>query len=145
MVSNVIAPKGGYPVMYRCNDCERHFIEKKYRSYFPYHSYETQDYIVQDISRNDTTDNTVADYAEQDCAERRAVVQDSVPTNANAPPDTIQAPRHLIPMDEKAEPQTFLSNFVKRMQDGLSQLPRAHRCPVCGSKNTLPIYGWIMF
>ena len=28
MISNVIAPKDGYPIMYRCNDCERHFIEK---------------------------------------------------------------------------------------------------------------------
>ena len=145
MISNVIAPKDGYPVMYRCNDCERHFIEKKYRSYFPYHSYETQDYIVQDISGNDTTDNTVADYTKQDCAERRAMVQDSMSTNVNAQSDTIQAPRHLIPMNEEKGAQPFFSNFLKRIQDGINNLPGAHRCPVCGSKNTLPIYGWIIF
>lgn len=145
MVSNVIAPKGGYPVMYRCNDCERHFIEKKYRSYFPYRSYETQDYIVQDISGNDTTDNTVAAYTEEDCAERRAVGQDSMQNNESVQADTVQAPRHLIPMNEEKGVQPFFSNFLKRIQDGINNLPGAHRCPVCGGKNTLPIYGWIMF
>lgn len=145
MISNVIAPKDGYPIMYRCNDCERHFIEKKYRSYFPYHSYETQDYIVQDISRNDTTDNTVAAYTEEDCADRRAVEQDSMQNNKSVQADTVQVPRHLIPMNEEKGEQPFFSSFLKRIQDGINNLQGAHRCPVCGSKNTLAIYGWIMF
>lgn len=145
MISNVIAPKDGYPVMYRCNDCERHFIEKKYRSYFPYHSYETKHYMVEDISDRDRTADSGADYTEQDCAERRAMVQDSMSTNVNAQSDTIQAPRHLIPMNEEKGAQPFFSNFLKRIQDGINNLPGAHRCPVCGSKNTLPIYGWIIF
>ncbi|EPF29715.1 hypothetical protein HMPREF9195_00419 [Treponema medium ATCC 700293] len=34
MIRNVIAPKNGYPVMYRCNDCERHFIEKNIAAIF---------------------------------------------------------------------------------------------------------------
>ena len=145
MISNVIAPKSGYPVMYRCNDCERHFIEKKYRSYFPYRSYETKHYMVEDISDRDRTADSGADYTEQNNTERGSVVQDSMQNNESVQADTIQAPRHLIPMNEKAEPQTFLSNFLKRIQDGINNLPGAHRCPVCGSKNTLPIYGWIMF
>ena len=145
MISNVIAPKDGYPVMYRCNDCERHFIEKKYRSYFPYHSYETKHYMVEDISDRDRTADSGADYTEQNNTERGSVVQDSMQNNESVQADTVQVPGHLIPMNEEAEPQTFLSNFLKRIQDGINHLPRAHHCPVCGSKNTLPIYGWIMF
>lgn len=145
MISNVIAPKDGYPVMYRCNDCERHFIEKKYRSYFPYRSYETKHYMVEDISDRDRTVDSGAAYTEQNNTERGPVVQDSMQNNESVQADTVQVPRHLIPMNEEAEPQTFLSNFFKRIQDGINNLPGAHRCPVCGSKNTLPIYGWIMF
>lgn len=145
MVSNVIAPKGGYPVMYRCNDCERHFIEKKYRSYFPYRSYETKHYMVEDISDRDRTADSGVAYTEQNNTERGPVVHDSMQNNERVQADTVQVPRHLIPMNEDAEPQTFLSNFLKRIQDGINNLPGAHRCPVCGSKNTLPIYGWIIF
>ena len=145
MISNVIAPKDGYPVMYRCNDCERHFIEKKYRSYFPYRSYETKHYMVEDISDRDTTADSGAAYTEQNNTERVPVVHDSMQNNESVQADTVQVPRHLIPMNEKAEPQTFLSNFLKRIQDGINNLPGGHHCPVCGGKNTLPIYGWIMF
>lgn len=145
MISNVMVPKDGYPVMYRCNDCERHFIEKKYRSYFPYRSYETKHYMVEDISDRDRTADSGADYTEQNTTERGSVVQDSMQNNESVRADTVQVPEHLIPMNEKAEPQTFLSNFLKRIQDGINNLPGAHRCPVCGGKNTLPIYGWIMF
>ena len=148
MISNVIAPKDGYPVMYRCNDCERHFIEKKYRSYFPYHSYETQDYIVQDISRNDTTDNTVAAYTEEDCADRRVTMQGSVLDNDDILPNTVKDLQHIISSSKGKEKLPFPCKLVEWFTGkhfSIDKLVRGPRCPACCSRNTVSGYGWIMF
>ena len=148
MISNVIAPKSGYPVMYRCNDCERHFIEKKYRSYFPYRSYETKHYIVEDISDRDTTADSGVDYTEQNYAEQKVTMQGSGLDNDDILSNTVKDLQHIISSSKGKEKLPFPCKLVEWFTGkhfSIDKLVRGPCCPACCSRNTVSRYGWIMF